>query len=53
MCGECGCGCELEEYEYRRRFLTNEEKIERLENYSEELEKELDAVQERIKELKS
>jgi predicted nucleic acid-binding Zn-ribbon protein len=44
---------ESEEHAYRRRFLTKEEKIERLENYGEELKKELNAVQERIKELKS
>jgi len=36
-----------------RHFLTKEEKIERLESYAEELKKELAAVQERIKELKS
>ena len=59
MCRECGCDCgphhhaESEEHPYRRRFLTKEEKIERLQNYAEELNKELTAVQERIKELKS
>jgi hypothetical protein len=36
-----------------RRFLTKEEKIKRLENYAEELKKEIAAVDERIKKLKS
>jgi len=36
-----------------RRFLTKEEKIEHLKNYAEELKKEIAAVDERIKELKS
>jgi hypothetical protein len=57
MCGECGCvcGCHTGDFGHSsgRRFLTKEEKIERLENYSEELKKELVAVEERIKELKS
>jgi len=58
MCRECGCSCgprhheELHRHPYRRRFLTKAEKIERLQNYAEELKKELAAVQERIKELK-
>lgn len=62
MCKECGCGCHCgcgshhhgKEHGHmrRRRFLTKAEKIERLQNYAEELKKELVAVQERIKELK-
>ena len=36
-----------------RHFLTKEERTERLESYAEELRKELAAVEERIKELKS
>lgn len=55
MCGECGCdpfkGCHGQHY--GRRFLTKEEKIKQLENYAEELKKEIAAVDERIKELKS
>jgi len=43
----------LHGHHHRRRFLTKAEKIERLQNYAEELKKELTAVQERIKELKS
>jgi len=54
MCRECGCGPYMEWHEhYRgRRYLTKDEKIERLESYAEELKKELAAVQERIKKLK-
>lgn len=63
MCKECGCelhhvtescdcGCHGESHgHHKRRFLTKAEKIERLQNYAEELKKELAAVQERIKEL--
>jgi len=57
MC--CYCGCRPWEDRKHgmewlgRRFLTKEEKIERLESYAEELKKELSAVQEQIKELKS
>ena len=55
MCRECGCGVTHHEYgRFRvRRFLTKEEKVKRLESYAEELKKELAAVEERIKELKS
>jgi hypothetical protein len=54
MHGECGCeasmGCHVLPH---RSFLTKEEKIKQLENYTEELKKEIAAVNERIKELKS
>jgi len=55
MCKECGCGENHFEHGHFhvRRFLTKEEKIEKLENYAEELKKELSAVEERIKELRS
>jgi len=59
MCRECGCGCGphhhvgLHGHLHKRRFLTKAEKIERLQNYAEELKKELAAVQERLNELKS
>jgi len=63
VCRECGCGCDCgcgsrhhgegHGHMRRRRFLTKAEKIERLQNYVEELKKEMTAVQERIKELKS
>ncbi len=45
---ECGCtgfGNEM------RRFLTKEEKVEILKGYREELQKEVKAVEERIKDL--
>ena len=51
--GYCGCGMHGHEHGYRRRFLTKAEKTEKLKNYSEELKKELIAVEEKIKELKS
>jgi hypothetical protein len=38
---------------YRRRFLTKAEKTERLKDYAEELRKELEAVEEKIKEMQS
>jgi len=57
MCIECGCGVPPHTYWPRhpryRRFLTKEERVERLESYAEELRKELAAVEERIKGLKS
>ena len=55
MCGECGCETSMccQGKPHGRRFLTKEEKTQQLENYAEELKKEIDAVNERIKELKS
>jgi len=59
----CHCGCGLHHHEVRheeghehghaRRFLTKAEKAENLKKYAEELRKELAAVEEHIKELKS
>ena len=43
----CGSSCETP-----RRFLTKEEKAERLNDYKEALELELQGVSEKIKELK-
>ena len=53
MCKECCCGlyCYEEGRGHCRRFLTKEEKIEKLKSYEEELKKELIAVQEHINEL--
>ena len=54
MC-ECGCGCggRHEHHRYRgRRFFTREERGKDLEEYADELKKELAAVEEQIKELK-
>jgi hypothetical protein len=42
-----------DEHGYRRRFLTKAEKTEKLKNYAEELKKELEAVEEKIKEMQS
>lgn len=55
MCRECCCGPPYHERKHRhvRRFLTKAEKAEKLKNYAEELRKELHAVEERIKELRS
>jgi hypothetical protein len=47
--GSCGCGCGGG---FGRRFLTKEEKIAGLEEYLESLQKEAQAVEERIAELK-
>jgi len=44
-CGCCECGLSF------RSFLTTEEKLERLKNYREQLEKELAGVQEQIGEI--
>lgn len=55
MCGECGCASSVccHDKLHGRRFLTKEEKIKQLENYAEELKKEIAAIDERINELKS
>jgi len=55
MCRECCCGPPHHEREHRhgRRFLTKAEKVEKLKSYAEELKKELAAVEEHIKELRS
>jgi hypothetical protein len=54
---ECSCSCgqhDREERHYhKRQFLTKAEKIEKLKSYAEDLKKELQAVQEHIKELSS
>jgi hypothetical protein len=46
-CG-CGCGCGT----FTRRFISAKEEEERLEEYREQLKKELAGVEERIQELK-
>jgi hypothetical protein len=55
MCGECGCETPMccDGQLHGRYFLTKEEKIKQLENYVEELKKEIAAVNEHIEELKS
>ncbi|MFC2024014.1 hypothetical protein ACFLTJ_00315 [Chloroflexota bacterium] len=49
MSGTCGCGCGG----FQRRFVSAKEEQDRLENYAEQLKKELAGVEERIQELKS
>ena len=47
-------GCGGGDWSYgRRSFLTNEEKLAMLKEYKEDLEKEVEGVEERIKELSS
>lgn len=53
MCQECGCKCGCEEGHHLRRFLTKKERTEKLQEYAEELKKEIVAVEEHLKELKS
>jgi hypothetical protein len=51
----CCCGCRGGHYqhEYRgRRFFTRQEQAKELEEYADELKKEVAAVEEQIKELK-
>jgi hypothetical protein len=50
--GECGCGHHGYGH-FKRHFMTKTEKIEKLENYAQDLKNEIAAVTERIKELKS
>ena len=45
-CGGCGCGT------FFRRFISAKEEQERLEEYRDQLKKELEGVEERIQELK-
>ena len=53
MCRACGCGAHHhgDEDSHHRRFLTKAERLEKLKKYAEELRKELNAVEEHIKEL--
>ena len=45
-CGCCGCG------PFFRRFVSAKEEVERLEEYRDQLKKELAGLEERIQELK-
>ena len=54
-CG-CGCGCDCgcgSEGGFQRRYMTHKEELEMLDDYRGELKLELEAVEERIAELKS
>ena len=44
-CGCCGCGS------FSRRFITKKEKMECLENYREQLKKELEGLEEHIQDF--
>ena len=44
----CGCGCGP----FSRRFITTKEKEERLEEYREQLKKELEGLEEHIQKLR-
>jgi|GEM_PF-1394531 len=48
----CGCGCG-DDLGFQRRFMTRKEELEMLEDYRGDLKLELEAVEERIAELKS
>ena len=51
---DCGCNCDCGgDMGFQRRFMTHKEEIEMLEDYRSDLKLELEAVEERIKDLKS
>jgi prefoldin subunit 5 len=50
---QCTCKPSMGCQHHTRRFLTKEEKIKQLENYVEDLKKEIAAVNEKIKELQN
>jgi len=52
MCHCCGCRGHDHHGYRRRRFFTRDEKAKELEEYADELKKELVAVEEQIRELK-
>lgn len=52
-CGcNCNCGCG-DDIGFQRKFMTRKEELEMLEDYRGDLKLELEAVEERIAELKS
>jgi hypothetical protein len=48
-----GCGCYGSGYQRARSFLTKEERMTRLKEYQDELDKEKQGISERIKELEA
>jgi hypothetical protein len=50
---EMGCGCYGSGYQRARSFLTKEERIALLKEYQDELDKEMQGVSERIKQLEA
>jgi len=53
-CGDCDCGCECCDGEgrFQRRYLTKAEQAEELEAYLADLKLEVQAVEERLADLK-
>lgn len=49
----CGCGCGSGHGTLVRRFISKQEKLEKWEQYRDQLKKELTGVEEHIQELKS
>ncbi|MBZ5637623.1 MAG: DUF3450 domain-containing protein [Acidobacteriia bacterium] len=53
QCGEdCGCCCGSGEHGFRRRYQTKAEQVAELERYLRELKGEVQAVEERLADLK-
>jgi len=50
-CGGMGCHCCVGSSSMRRRYPTSQERMERLEEYREELKKELQGVEEEIEKI--
>jgi hypothetical protein len=50
--GECGCGCDSGQPRFQRRFKTKAEQIAELEAYLNELQKEVQAVEEKLADLR-
>ena len=51
--GSCGCGSSGRDFGKVRSFLTREEKVSMLKEYKDDLEREVQGVTERIKELEN
>jgi hypothetical protein len=51
--GSCGCGTSGRDFGKVRSFLTREEKVSMLKEYKDDLEREVQGVTERIKELEN
>lgn len=49
--GDCGGNCRGPAHHMQRHFITRAEKIERLKEYAETLKKELQGVEEKIREM--
>jgi hypothetical protein len=51
-CDCCRCGCRCRDGGFKRRYQTNEEQTAELEAYLKDLKAEVQAVEERLKDLK-